>query len=219
MPAVLTVETGANVPNANSYVSFADALAYFQSVGDTVFTSAASDDQASALVRACYGLGYWLNGRWLGRRASPLQALDWPRCGVQDSDGYWLPNNIVPPKIVRAQCEIAKIELTTPFIQVKVDRDDMQQSVKVGPIDISYRSNAPSITYWPQIIAMVQDYALVGIVPINATIGLTDSERRSMRRDCDGVFGGSMNPFDFPAYFQLIKNAAYGSDYGPFGGN
>lgn len=202
----IVVETGANVPGANSYISQADALTYFTNVGDTVFTAASPDQQAAALVRACYGLGYWLNGRWLGRRANQVQALDWPRCGVYDSDNYLIANNVVPQKLQFAQCEVAKIELTTPFIQQSVSKDDCVEMVEVGPIRTQYKPTAPSITYWPQIIAMLRDFAAIGIMPIQVTIGLSEREMREMHRDDHG-FG--MNPFDFPDYFHLIKEPIY----------
>ena len=213
----LIVETGANVLYANSYVALSDANTYFQAVGDTAFTSASPNQQSAALVRACYGMGYWLTGRWLGRRANQNQALDWPRMGIRDADNYCVAANQIPPKVIRAQCEIAKIELTTPFIQVKVDREDMAQSLRVGPIDIGYRTNAPSIAYWPQIIAMLQDYAVIGVMPIECVIGISESERHGMREGRDGVFGGTTDVFNFPRYFQLLKEGSFGSDQGQFG--
>lgn len=210
MSVNLIVETGANVPGANTYISLADALTYFQNLNDTVWVNADPDTQAGALVRAAAGMGYWLTGRWYGRRANAIQSLDWPRIEVRDAEGYCVPKNTVPQRILNAQCQIAKIELTTPFIQIKVDKSNSQQMVRVGPIEVEYKNTAPSIAYWPQIIAILMSYASIGVMPIEVKIGLTRREREQMREDHHG-FG--MNPFDFPDYFHLIKEPIYNPGY------
>lgn len=206
MATTLIVEDGTNVTGANSYISLADAVTYFNNKGDATFINTSPDKQAAALFRAAGGLDFWLNGRWRGRRANAVQSLDWPRVGVRDSDGYFVPKNTVPAKVKLAQAEVAKIELTTSFIQQSVDRNSLIQKESVGPIDIEYMKNAPSITYWPQIIAMLRDYATIGVMPIEVVIGLSPEEERQMRRDHEGHF---MNPFDFPDYFHLIKEPIY----------
>lgn len=211
MATTLIVEDGTNVPNANSYISQSDAVIYFNNKGDSVFTNSSSDQQAAALFRAGQGLDFWLNGRWRGRRANQVQALDWPRLGVHDSDGYCVPNNVVPAKVKLAQAEVAKIELSTSFIQQSVDRSNNIEKQTVGPIDTTYMKTAPSITYWPQIIAMLRDYATIGVMPIEVVIGLSPEESRQMQRERDGHFG--LNPFDFPDYFHLIKTASYTPGY------
>lgn len=206
MAVTLTVENGTGLTNANTYLSLADAVAYFNNRNDTSFNGATPDQGAGALVRAAQGMDYWLNGRWYGRRATQAQALDWPRIGVVDSDCYPIAKNIIPQKIKNAQCEIAKIELSTPFIQQQVSRDDAVQSESVGPISITYKATAPSITYWPMIIAMLKDFAVIGIMPIEVVIGITERERQARNEDHHG-FG--MNPFDFPDFFHLIKEPIY----------
>jgi hypothetical protein len=214
MTTTLIVEDGTNVPNANSYISQADALIYFNNKADQVYLAASQDQQAAALFRAGQGLDFWLNGRWYGKRANAVQSLDWPRKDVRDSEGYCVPNNVVPAKVKLAQAEVAKIELTTQFIQQSVDRSNAISKQTVGPIDITYMATAPSITYWPMVIAMLRDYAGIGVMPIEINIGLSPAELRQMNHEGDH-FG--MNPFDFPDYFHLIKAGSYGSDFGPFG--
>lgn len=207
MATTLVVEDGSNVPNANSYISLVDAQAYFSNKGDSAFMNTAPDKQAAALFRAGQGLDFWLNGRWRGRRANAVQALDWPRKEIRDSDGYPVPHNSVPNKVKLAQAEVAKIELTTPFIQQSVTRDDVVQRTRVGPVDIIYEKTAPSITYWPQVIAMLRDYATMGVTPLEVTIGISPEERRQMEHEDHGGFG--LNPFDFPDYFHLLKEPLY----------
>jgi hypothetical protein len=71
MATTLIVETGENIPNANTYISLADALTYFNNKGDQSFLGASPDKQAAALFRAGQGLDFWLNGRWYGRPFNP----------------------------------------------------------------------------------------------------------------------------------------------------
>ena len=96
--------------------------------------------------------------------------------------------------------EIARIELSTPFIQYSVSRDDAIKSNSVGPISGTYRDTAPAITYWPQVLALLTDFAIIGIVPMEVTIGVTQHEMGA-----DDLQAG-LNPFDYPAFFNLIKS-------------
>lgn len=210
MAVTLIVEDGTNVANANSYISLVDAVAYFNNRNDQSFNAATPDQQAGALVRAAQGMDYWLNGRWYGRRTNQSQSLDWPRTGVVDSDCYPVASKFIPQKLKFAQCEVAKIELKTPFIQNSVSKDDAVQSESVGPISITYKDTAPSITYWPLIIAMLKDFAVIGVMPIEVVIGITERERAARNEDHNG-FG--LNPFDFPDYFHLLKEPIYNPGY------
>jgi len=215
---------GAGTVGANSYVSQAQAVQYAANVGNKTFTNASDADQLTALIRAAQGIDFWLTGRWHGRRASVNQPMQWPRYDVRDAEGFVISNTgqpggmpstgggtqyFIPQKLMNAQCEVAIIELTTPFIQKKVDRYDAVQAERAGPINVSFKATAPSITYWPQIIAMLKDYATIGVMPVELVIGLTKHERDAMRGDREHY----ANPFDFPDYFHLIKEAVYNPGY------
>jgi hypothetical protein len=212
---VIIQETGAGTQgkgtlNANCYVTLAQAQQYFANVGNVPANKASDADLTTALIRAAGGMDYWLIGRWHGRRASQSQPLDWPRCEVMDQDGYCWPATTIPPKIMTANMEIAAIELTTPFIQQKVDKYDAVQSERAGPINVSFKATAPSITYWPQIIAILKDYATIGVMPVELVIGLSNHERRQLKSGGNDHYA---NPFDFPDYFHLIKEAIYNPGY------
>jgi hypothetical protein len=201
---------GKGTLNANCYGTLAGAQQYFANTGNKAAQGRSDADLTTALIRAASGMDYWLVGRWHGRRASQNQPLDWPRCEVRDQDGYCWKDNIIPPKIVTANYEIASIELTTPFIQLKVDKYDNPSTESAGPVSIGFKPTAPSITYWPQIIAILKDYATIGVMPIELVIGLTEHERKQLRSHGNEVYA---NPFDFPDYFHLIKEAIYNPGY------
>lgn len=200
---------GKGTLNANCYVNLAQAQQYYANTGNTKANAASDKDLTTALIRAAAGMDYWLVGRWHGRRASQTQPLDWPRAEVRDQDGYFWADTLIPPKIQVANMEVAAIELTTPFIQQKVDKFDNPQSQRAGPVEIAFKATAPSITYWPKIIAILKDYATIGVMPIELVIGLTEHERKQLRHP-DGHYA---NPFDFPDYFHLIKEAIYNPGY------
>lgn len=44
---------------------------------------------------------------WEGTKSTQEQALDWPRYGVEDKDGYIIDDDIVPDAIKQATCELA----------------------------------------------------------------------------------------------------------------
>jgi hypothetical protein len=206
MAVTIVVEDGTNVTGANSYISLADAKTYFNNRGDQTFDALTPDKMGACLVRGASAMDYWLNGRWRGRRANQIQALDWPRIGMIDSDGYCVPKNTIPQKLKNAQCEIAKIESSTPFIQTQVSNQNTLKLQAIGPIKSEFMDTSPSISYWPMIIAMLKDYAQIGVMPIEVVIGITERERKLRGEDHHG-FG--LNPFDFPDYFHLEKEAIY----------
>lgn len=75
------VETGTGLPDANSYVSVAEATAYHSDRGNAAW---AGDEAAmqGALVRATDYLEQNYGSRWKGCRLTDTQALEWPRTVV-----------------------------------------------------------------------------------------------------------------------------------------
>lgn len=104
MAITITVETGAVVAQANSFVSMADAITYAGQRGITL----PSDDTTAALVIRSGG---WLNTyepRAKGTRVSSVQTMFYPRENVyvypRDLTPY--PDNLVHPNVILAQCEL-----------------------------------------------------------------------------------------------------------------
>lgn len=77
------VETGAGDPNAESYISIAEADAYFESIGNTSWGVLPFGQKEAALRRATNYMLETYQLRWKGRRTNVHQALDWPRWDVQ----------------------------------------------------------------------------------------------------------------------------------------
>lgn len=129
----MIVEDGSIVANADSLVTDVFYDAYLDARG---LTAGASLDTDQSLIRGtAYVLGKY-RGRWKGVKVNSAQALDWPRYGVTDEDGYDLASNVIPERLKHAVCEAAlllgqgtDLSPTTTTAPVKRLRE------KVGPIE------------------------------------------------------------------------------------
>ena len=90
----------------NSYVTLDTADAHFAARLHADNWDAASDDtKEKALLMAALLLDRHIV--WLGAKADPTQALEWPRVGVD-----WLTDTQVPQAVMVAQMELALLLLT-----------------------------------------------------------------------------------------------------------
>jgi Putative DnaT-like ssDNA binding protein len=133
------VEDGTGLANAQSYLSVADADLYFaEHSNPTAWTSALTPAKEQALKLATQYMDAVFKMRWKGIRKLETQALDWPRSGVNDRDGYWISQDIVPVPIKSACAEYAVRSLTNElFPDISVDSGPLtEKRVKVGPIEV-----------------------------------------------------------------------------------
>jgi hypothetical protein len=90
----------------NSYTTLVLADAYF---ADRSHSSAwdALDDPAksNALVTASLMLDWYL--KWKGVKTTSTQSMQWPRTGALRPDGTEIDDDVLPPEIVVAVCELA----------------------------------------------------------------------------------------------------------------
>jgi len=135
----ITVEDGTGLAAANSYVSLAEADAYFSDRENAAWDGADDDAKAAALVRGTAALDGMYGGRWPGARYTDLQGLDWPRSGAWDRDGYPLAG--LPRKIKDAACEAALIELGSAGALSKKSDTGLAE-LTVGPITKKWLSGS-----------------------------------------------------------------------------
>lgn len=137
---MLIIETGAGLPDAESYASIVAADARCASLGLTAWAALAEADKEIALRKATLFMATYRT-RWAGRRVYQHQALDWPRYNVV-ADGFTVPSTIVPAEVVNACIDLAARagrgedllpDLDTGSNAIKRD--------KVGPIDTEYFQN------------------------------------------------------------------------------
>ena len=135
----IIIETGAGLPDAESYASVAAADARCASLGLTAWAALAEPAKEVALRKATIHLGSYRT-RWAGRRATQAQALDWPRYNVVVDD-FQVLSTVVPGEIVNACIDLAA--------RAGAGEDlapDLKRTVKekvIGPIKTVYADGAP----------------------------------------------------------------------------
>lgn len=99
------IDTTISGANANSYLTLAEAEAYFD---DRLNISAWQDTDADNRTRALLHAAQRLEREnWLGDRATTTQRLAWPRIGVAKVDAEEYESDEIPQQIKDAQCELA----------------------------------------------------------------------------------------------------------------
>lgn len=116
-------------PDANSYVTVAEANAYFS---DRVHSSAWDDfdDKASALVTASQMLDWYV--RWKGYKSTSEQSMGWPRINVVRKDGTEVPSDIILPEV-----KVAAYELALSSLEADRTADDPMagiEQIKAGSL-------------------------------------------------------------------------------------
>ena len=123
---MLKVEDGAGLPDAESYVSVADADKYAADVmGDGGWAQASEADKERALRRATQYIDS--RYRYKNSRLNPEQALEWPRVGFP-----W------PVKRLRdAACELAFRALAGDLYTDVLPDENIKRDT-VGPLTTEY---------------------------------------------------------------------------------
>lgn len=101
------------VAGTNSYISEADANAYFsQRLHSESWTG---DNTETALIQACSIMETRVF--WKGSKTSTSQALQWPRAGLLDHYKTPFPKDEIPDLVKQVQCELALYLLENdPFL-------------------------------------------------------------------------------------------------------
>lgn len=160
----LIVETGAGVPNANSYasVAVADARRSARFDDTDAWLNADSDAKARWLVAATDFITQQYRLLWAGYRVSPSQYLDWPRYEVPMPDGpsayspfdTFYPNNIVPSEVVNATCDLAVKVMNGIDLNPDLGSAVIQETV--GPITTKYAEGTRQNTFFSAVDSMLQ---------------------------------------------------------------
>lgn len=140
----LILEDGTGLSAANSYANEATLSTYCDDRGITL----ASGDAEAALVRATAWIDSTYRTRFQGQRVKfRLQGLEWPRVGVADMSGFFVPYTEVPIEIVRATCEAAIRELAEAgSLAPDLDRGGNIKELGAGSVRVVYGANATAQT-------------------------------------------------------------------------
>lgn len=149
MPTI-TVETGAIVPGANSYVSLADADAYHAAMGNDWDSTTDTETFEQALIVAARSVDTLWGSQFLGSLLSDHQPLLFPRTAFQDTTGRVIARAAIPRALRDAQCEIALLALAGQDVMPFPASGTIQsESVSVDVIsrDITYSAPKAQAEY------------------------------------------------------------------------
>lgn len=100
----LVVENGTGLTNSNAYATRAEADAYHLARANDAWADSDLHNKIASLIRATdYVDRRW---RWIGTKGLETQALQWPREGAYDVNGFSLADE-VPPALKQAVMEYA----------------------------------------------------------------------------------------------------------------
>jgi hypothetical protein len=141
----LIVEDGTGDPDANSYVSQADASAYLALMGVTLWAALTSDEKDAKLIMAKLLVDDGATYIYDGDRVGTEQSGEWPRLGATyGRTGPEVPSDTIPPEIRRAQI-VAAGGLTDGTINSggspgSLGESGLVKSKKVDTLEVVYFS-------------------------------------------------------------------------------
>lgn len=138
----LIVEDGTGLPDAEAYISVADADAYHAARGNAAWAALAEPAKEAALRLATDYMEAEYGPRWRGNRLTAEQALSWPR-GVEG----------VPEAVRRANAELAVRASAGPLL---ADQGPAVKQETVGPISVTYADGARQSTRYAAVDAALR---------------------------------------------------------------
>lgn len=137
----LVVETGDGIPEANSYVSLAEAEQYFDLQNRSFWSEMSDREHEAALTMATQYLDGRYQFSYVGMKASDVQGLHWPRIGARDPNGYKLTG--VPQAVKTATMETAAASVSGDLF-VDENTGERVQSFSAGAFSVTFTGGAPS---------------------------------------------------------------------------
>lgn len=151
----IVIEDGTGLPNAEAYISVADADAYFAARGNAAWAALTEAQKEQALRLGADYMGAEYGRRWCGKRLTDTQALDWPR-GVEG----------VPEAVKRANAELAVRASAGVLL---ADQGAQVKQETVGPISVTYADGARQGTKYAAVDAALRAAGLLcggGFIPV-----------------------------------------------------
>ncbi|BAQ18316.1 DnaT-like ssDNA-binding protein [Methyloceanibacter caenitepidi] len=152
----LEVEDGTGKSNADAFDALANVKTYWDAKG-TDYSSYDDDAIEQAIRRSTSILSN--SYTWKGTRVNGRdQALAWPRYGVEDSEGWYVPATEVPKEVKEATAEIALRELVSPgSMTPDVTLSDKVKREKVGSLEVEYANAQTGAEASRPVLLIVRD--------------------------------------------------------------
>lgn len=137
----IITETGAGLPDAESYASVEAADARCAALGATDWATLNEGAKEIALRAATIFMTSNYRTRWAGRRVYQAQRLDWPRYGVV-VDEFQVLSTIVPADVVDACIDLAARAGRGESLMPDLDTgSNVVKRDKTGPLETEYFQN------------------------------------------------------------------------------
>src|SRR3972149_388650 len=132
----IIAEDGTGLGNAESICSVTSADTYHSDRGNTAWALLTTAIKEASLRKATEYMASEYRSRWLGRRATSTQSLDWPRIlvylqDIGNNSLFLVPSTTVPVEVKRACAELALRASTAPLIE---DQSRKTSEETIGPI-------------------------------------------------------------------------------------
>ena len=169
----LVVEDGTGKSDAESYISVADADAYFTKRGNTTWLALTETVKEQLLRKATDYLVQVYRMRWKGVRVSATQALDFPRNFMEREDyeastingyqmlggNYYYPADDVPVEVANSCAELA-YKANSATLAPDLSRATIREKVDV--IEVEYDKSQPQYTQYRAIDNALAPYLATG---------------------------------------------------------
>ncbi len=138
-----TINATLSSTTANSYVTLADANAYFETVPDSSTWTNKTDDQKN---RALISATRWIDSlNYYGDRCDEDQALKWPRNNY-DVDGVELECSLIPNDVKYATYELARaLANDTGAITDSTGTTGLYDEVQLGDLRVKYSKTSQAV--------------------------------------------------------------------------
>ncbi len=105
MPLTLVIETGAGLPNANTWQSRTQLTERLEA---SPYADAWAGVDVTKQDQCNVEAAGWLSRlEWDGQRTIDGQALSWPRAWMETPDGYAIVSNVIPAFLLEAHARLA----------------------------------------------------------------------------------------------------------------
>ena len=135
-----TIDATLQGASANSYVTLAEADAYFETVPDSATWTDKTDDQKN---RALISATRWIDAlSFYGDRCTETQALKWPREDYK-VDGIKLVCTLIPQQVKVATYELARAFANdTDSITGTSGTTGLYDEVELGELKVKYKDSS-----------------------------------------------------------------------------
>jgi hypothetical protein len=137
---VPTIIATPGAADANSYLTLAEAVAYFASrLHTTVWDAAVDATREKALIMATK----WIDALscFTGAAASSTQALKWPRTGMTGLTGHSISSSIIPQTLKDATAEFAQQLISSDRTVDSAVETQGITSIKAGPVQLGFKDS------------------------------------------------------------------------------